>query len=165
MGNRFSDIVDVDKKGSHVVARRAERFALWPRAHLTQPAAQGVVDDVLQILVALASQALKLDRHVVLDRQCGSHTSKHKYIDVLMSRAVRPDLSQLRYAGFLMPNAALVPPVATLQHVVVTTHNREGAHEFVPPSRARRRELGISGGFHWVAVRRPRPASAVDLQI
>src|SRR5579862_7269858 len=88
MGDRFSDVVDVDKKGSHVVASRAEWLALRPRPHLTQSATQGVVDDVLQILVALASQTFKLDRYVVLDRQCCSHASEHKFFDVLMSRAV-----------------------------------------------------------------------------
>jgi hypothetical protein len=86
MGNRFSDIVDIDKKFAHIVASRAERSALWARPHLAQPTAERLADDVLQSPVVIAPEALKLHGYVVLNRQGGSHTSKHRCLDVLMSK-------------------------------------------------------------------------------
>src|ERR1700724_3499753 len=86
MSNRLSNIIDIDKKVSHIVASRAEGFARWARPHFAQPTAERVVDDVLQSPAALAPEALKLHSYVVLDRQGGSHTSKHRCLDVLMSK-------------------------------------------------------------------------------
>jgi hypothetical protein len=94
MSNRFGDIVGIDKKFAHIMARRAERFALGARPDFAQPTAECVVDDVSQSPAALAPEALKLYGYVVLDRQGGSHTSKHRCVDVLLSkdRANRLDL-------------------------------------------------------------------------
>jgi hypothetical protein len=126
MSNRFGGIVDIDKKFAHIVGRRAERFALCARPHFAQPATERVIDDVFQSPIVLAPEAFNFHGYVVVDRQGGSHTSKHRCLDVLMSKD-RADQHNLHvYLIFPSSKADLVQIITTLQHVVVTTHKRGG---------------------------------------
>src|SRR5215469_16085585 len=84
----LSHVVDVDERLAHVKRAGAQRLALLRcRAHVPQAPSQELVDQFLEIHIALATQPLELHRYVIVNGQCRSHTSKHKGIDALMSTA------------------------------------------------------------------------------
>src|SRR5215472_4892234 len=86
MRKRLSHVVDVDDRLAHVKRARAQRLALLRcRAYVPQAPSQELVDQFLEIHIALATQPLELHRYVIVNGQCRSHASKHRWIDALMS--------------------------------------------------------------------------------
>lgn len=98
-GEHLRDIVEIDERLAHVENLRAEGLSLLlRRAHLSQPAPQRFIDDILEACIASTTQTLELYRNVIFKRQGSAHASRHNEVDALMSRT--PGTRRVRPAPF-----------------------------------------------------------------
>ena len=79
--------------------------------HLTEPPPEGLVHGLLQGQIALLPYAPKKGGDVVVQCECGSHTSEHHDNDVLMSRVAQPPFI---CNGSRNPRIQLSDPTAAL---------------------------------------------------
>jgi hypothetical protein len=88
LGDRqhFGDVVDVGQQARACCERlKARPVVLFGRpVHIQQAYPQKLVNLLLEGVSALTAATFERNCHVIVERECGAHASKHSTIDALM---------------------------------------------------------------------------------